>query len=135
MVQRYQFESKSQHRVGMQSVNTGCLQWFKDTSLKANHNRHALHYLPEYRCLQWFKDTSLKANHNSQCIIGHAFQLSPMVQRYQFESKSQPLSQSCLSYPSCLQWFKDTSLKANHNNPGVMMSGNLVVSNGSKILV
>ena len=35
----------------------------------------------------------------------------------------------------CFQWFKDTNLKANHNNAAVLFSKMLVVSNGSKILI
>ena len=36
---------------------------------------------------------------------------------------------------SCFQWFKDTNLKANHNNVTVEIPPVLVVSNGSKILI
>ena len=35
----------------------------------------------------------------------------------------------------CFQWFKDTNLKANHNQHIPMIIGALVVSNGSKILI
>ena len=38
-------------------------------------------------------------------------------------------------YVSCFQWFKDTNLKANHNEPFKNNLMNLVVSNGSKILI
>ena len=33
-------------------------------------------------CFQWFKDTNLKANHNRITDIVQSFQLFPMVQRY-----------------------------------------------------
>ena len=36
---------------------------------------------------------------------------------------------------SCFQWFKDTNLKANHNEPYFRRYVNDVVSNGSKILI
>ena len=36
---------------------------------------------------------------------------------------------------SCIQWFKDTNLKANHNNAEYMASGDYAVFNGSKILI
>ena len=39
------------------------------------------------------------------------------------------------NFTSCLQWFKDTNLKANHNNYAGMEDGTGVVSNGSKILI
>ena len=35
---------------------------------------------------------------------------------------------------SCVQWFKDTKLKANHNPVSLLHLGKGVVSNGSKIL-
>ena len=36
---------------------------------------------------------------------------------------------------SCFQWFKDTNLKANHNEIAWRDSESGVVSNGSKILI
>ena len=36
---------------------------------------------------------------------------------------------------SCFQWFKDTNLKANHNNNAILNRSSIVVSNGSKILI
>ena len=66
-----------------------CFQWFKDTKMKANHNRikslssrdtavsngskilkwkqittRGLHSRRTGSCFQWFKDTKMKANHN-----------------------------------------------------------------------
>ena len=38
MVQRYKFESKSQHLPAQLQNEYGCFQWFKDTNLKVNHN-------------------------------------------------------------------------------------------------
>ena len=38
MVQRYKFESKSQHIFTFLLIPFGCFQWFKDTNLKVNHN-------------------------------------------------------------------------------------------------
>ena len=38
MVQRYKFESKSQHVKVCKTVIYSCFQWFKDTNLKVNHN-------------------------------------------------------------------------------------------------
>ena len=35
---------------------------------------------------------------------------------------------------SCFQWFKDTKMKANHNNSSEQGSESVAVSNGSKIL-
>ena len=38
-------------------------------------------------------------------------------------------------HESCFQWFKDTNLKANHNEIGIYYRLYTVVSNGSKILI
>ena len=38
-------------------------------------------------------------------------------------------------HKSCFQWFKDTNLKANHNDNESIKIGTFVVSNGSKILI
>ena len=35
----------------------------------------------------------------------------------------------------CIQWFKDTNLKANHNCLGVLPESLFAVFNGSKILI
>ena len=48
----------------------GCVQWFKDTKLKANHNQDEARGIHRSRCVQWFKDTKLKANHNYYFIVG-----------------------------------------------------------------
>ena len=37
--------------------------------------------------------------------------------------------------PRCIQWFKDTNLKANHNYFLVLPPGYYAVFNGSKILI
>ena len=36
---------------------------------------------------------------------------------------------------SCIQWFKDTNLKANHNNGSFDIAHTKAVFNGSKILI
>ena len=61
--------------------------------------------------------------------------LFPMVQRYKFESKSQPIVLVFLCVYSCFQWFKDTNLKVNHNKRSNIAATHAVVSNGSKIQI
>ena len=51
----------------------GCFQWFKDTNLKANHNRDKEQPSVVTGCFQWFKDTNLKANHNDSLDFVHKF--------------------------------------------------------------
>ena len=41
---------------------------------------------------------------------------------------------SVVAYKSCFQWFKDTKMKANHNQHNKNFAMVLAVSNGSKIL-
>ena len=63
--QRYNFESKSQHlrTDGMQCIG----------------------------CFRPIKDTILKANHNSKVAVLKTFSVFQTYQRYNFESKSQPI--------------------------------------------
>ena len=87
MVQRYKFESKSQHNGKIIVFDDSCFQWFKDTNLKVNHN-----YV------------------NSTVLIPELF---PMVQRYKFESKSQHGFKG--SYPKYFlyldaRWYMDKEL-------------------------
>ena len=138
----------------------GCFQWFKDTNLKANHNcsPHVqiagmvvsngskiliwkqittlwlqINFIT--RCFQWFKDTNLKANHNMKVkilmrklVVSNGSKILIWKQITTDQSKEyQELS--------CFQWFKDTNLKANHNNPAQEHLLDSVVSNGSKILI
>ena len=125
------------------SVNCSCIQWFKDTNLKANHNQYLIMFwyviavfngskiliwkqittVPMKRallnsCIQWFKDTNLKANHNSQktvlSISFAVFNGSKILIWKQITTTDA----SGLSVVCCIQWFKDTNLKANHNTGG-----------------
>ena len=89
MVQRYKFESKSQRNLEVGDIAVGCFQWFKDTNLKVNHN--------------------------GLLLLVVIMLLFPMVQRYKFESKSQPMDEQTQAIIGCFQWFKDTNLKVNHN--------------------
>ena len=137
----------------------GCVQWFKDTKLKANHNERQRKKQQEEvvsngskilnwkqittvfkqfslfsGCVQWFKDTKLKANHNMSLI----FIPIPVV----VSNGSKILNWKQITTEKdfqedgdrCVQWFKDTKLKANHNLSMVTFSFPSVVSNGSKIL-
>ena len=115
MVQRYKFESKSQQTLLCLARPVGCFQWFKGTNLKANHNYTGNRCSRTRSCFQWFKGTNLKANHNGVGVAIAPLVLFPMVQRYKFESKSQPERDNGIEVLRCFQWFKGTNLKANHN--------------------
>ena len=186
MVQRYKFESKSQHNSIAFSTCFSCFQWFKGTNLKANHNyiplsatvrpavsngskvqiwkqitTNRVTFFLHASCFQWFKGTNLKANHNlteasplpvvavsngSKVQIWKQIttlapvllqdqRLFPMVQRYKFESKSQRLNKRITLCPGCFQWFKGTNLKANHNVTVNVWLRKNAVSNGSKVQI
>ena len=86
------------------------------------------------RCVQWFKDTKLKANHN--------YMLALEVVKWVVSNGSKILNWKQITtivvlHPfgiGCVQWFKDTKLKANHNRCRHQKRWYVVVSNGSKIL-
>ena len=137
-----------------------CIQWFKDTNLKANHNAvlgsspdlNAVFngskiliwkqittggggYIPMPSCIQWFKDTNLKANHNAprlRTVQGLAvFNGSKILIWKQITT----VLIKHLNRVSCIQWFKDTNLKANHNAVPCNLIWRSAVFNGSKILI
>ena len=117
-----------------------CIQWLKDTNLKANHNNKELtlisdtavfngskiliwkqittHRFFSFRpccCIQWLKDTNLKANHNHvlpDIIVSDAvFNGSKILIWKQITT----VLVMDIVLLSCIQWLKDTNLKANHN--------------------
>ena len=90
--------------------------------------------LPGIRCFQWFKDTKMKANHNR---INEVLNTSPAVSNGSKILKWKQITTNlniAISYCCCFQWFKDTKMKANHNRNFLLRSHNCAVSNGSKIL-
>ena len=137
-----------------------CIQWLKDTNLKANHNiMLMLRYLFlavfngskiliwkqittvssyfswRYGCIQWLKDTNLKANHNSVCIflliLLAVFNGSKILIWKQITT----FSRRVITLFRCIQWLKDTNLKANHNHSLLLRVDVSAVFNGSKILI
>ena len=86
-------------------------------------------------CFQWFKDTNLKANHNYfPYLFGFYFVVSngsKILIWKQITTNGNILLMRCC----CFQWFKDTNLKANHNFAARCFIIEIVVSNGSKILI
>ena len=91
------------------TVWAGCFQWFKDTNLKANHNKFSLS----------LKLRSVVSN-GSKILIWK--QITTYLKVWHKKR-------------SCFQWFKDTNLKANHNLSDTANIQRFVVSNGSKILI
>ena len=90
-------------------ITTCCFQWFKDTNLKANHNKRSVDM-----CQLWV------VSNGSKILIWKQITTLCLVPRIII---------------GCFQWFKDTNLKANHNYRVSEDGERLVVSNGSKILI
>ena len=89
ILQRYYFESESQHN-------------------------YEYGYLLLWCCLS-YKDTILKANHNASDARTFRFQMLLILQRYYFESESQHIFLESKQQFGCCLSYKDTILKANHN--------------------
>ena len=144
-IQRYKFESNSQRwcRVGCHRCR--CIIRYKDTNLKAIHNpckvlseKTKLYYpIQRYkfesnsqqavalsvmttRCIIRYKDTNLKAIHNKRRVVQAPPVLYYPIQRYKFESNSQPLARCAFVMASCIIRYKDTNLKAIHNSGTVL---------------
>ena len=86
-------------------------------------------------CFQWFKDTNLKANHNKRRRSKHrefaVFNGSKILIWKQITTMRDIFRIRL----RCFQWFKDTNLKANHNNLLHTPAELSAVFNGSKILI
>ena len=99
-----------------------------------------IHLSNHINCIQYVKDTNLKANYNLGCKSISISLLYSICQRYKLESKLQPIRKyagavttvfnmskiqtwkqittlvdSPLSTEHCIQYVKDTNLKANYN--------------------
>ena len=117
-----------------------CFQWFKDTNLKANHNKKTrriknhtavfngskiliwkqittnfLTLFLRFGCFQWFKDTNLKANHNGNLVLALAVSAVFNGSKILIWKQITTICLVQVKMNGCFQWFKDTNLKANHN--------------------
>ena len=115
ILQRYYFESESQHGAVRLSRYFGCCLSYKDTILKANHSRI---WLEQYnvravayptKILFWKRITALFSRYKK--LDG----LLLILQRYYFESESQHCMRMDVMRLSCCLSYKDTILKANHS--------------------
>ena len=139
-IQRYKFESNSQQDFLVRLQHNRCIIKYKDTNLKAIHNRpHAV--LGD--CLLYYQIQRYKFESNSQLGVdvelylvvvlsntkiqiwkqfttGTASSTSSVtlyyqIQRYKFESNSQQVGAVNIYLASCIIKYKDTNLKAIHN--------------------
>ena len=108
ILQRYYFESESQ-QLPNSGPTVGC-------------------------CCLSYKDTILKANHSISGQITGLPVLLLILQRYYFESESQPGMASVCKLRSCCLSYKDTILKANHSTLNYAISFEGAVAYPTKIL-
>ena len=93
------------------------------------------HSLSSFGCFQWFKDTNLKANHNIHILDTFLITVVSNGSKILIWKQITTLPGWYALLICCFQWFKDTNLKANHNDPSIPKDLARVVSNGSKILI
>ena len=93
ILQKYDFSSKSQLVKSLVSSETRCLWYCKSTIFQANHNLISL-------------------GHNLLAMF-------VILQKYDFSSKSQPMSFFVWMILWCLWYCKSTIFQANHNRPYV----------------
>ena len=92
-------------------------------------------YDSNFSCFQWFKDTNLKANHNCNEKKAQQWSVVSNGSKILIWKQITTIRISLYLQTGCFQWFKDTNLKANHNDRISLMISRVVVSNGSKILI
>ena len=115
ILQRYYFESESQRYYSLPVISDRCCLSYKDTILKANHSNFALPFVLltavayPTKILFWKRITA-RANH-----LSFFARLLLILQRYYFESESQPLRERRNTLQRCCLSYKDTILKANHS--------------------
>ena len=138
--QRYEFSSKSQHKVRNVGASGSCCWYHKGTNFQANHNypwnwRTWLRVVADTTkvrifkqittvrdifpafdgCCWYHKGTNFQANHNAKATILEALLLLLIPQRYEFSSKSQQ-EQNAFNERMCCCWYhKGTNFQANHN--------------------
>ena len=126
---------------GQKSLVLSCVQWFKDTKLKANHNHFCIHRFPAFVvsngskilnwkqittrrqhpnwwrcCVQWFKDTKLKANHNKRRRTIFMLLVVSNGSKILNWKQITTLISSLFWFYSCVRWFKNTKMKTNYSN-------------------
>ena len=121
-------------KTGYNTLYYSCCLSYKDTILKANHSTLVitiwLIFAVAYptKILFWKRITAFQRHKTGR------FSLLLILQRYYFESESQPPHPCCPGYPRCCLSYKDTILKANHSLYGHGYSLQTAVAYPTKIL-
>ena len=108
-IQRYKFESNSQHDSDLRQA---CEVVLHDTKIQI-----------------WKQFTT------TMPLFSRRDRLYYTIQRYKFESNSQPTSTVSTLIVSCITRYKDTNLKASHNWPGSGALQPVVVLHDTKIQI
>ena len=134
-IQKYKFESKSQLMLVFCVSSSCCINQYKNTNLKANHNRGRNRHITA-----WAVSTNTKIQIWKQITTQGYVKTCPQqlyqpIQKYKFESKSQPKQSAETQGLRCINQYKNTNLKANHNRGVWRRNRQLAVSTNTKIQI
>ena len=134
ILQRYYFESESQRVLLIEFIDFCCCLSYKDTILKANHSAPgsplpaSLAVAYPTKILFWKRITA------GRYVDDFYIVLLLILQRYYFESESQPIHSRMQEVGCCCLSYKDTILKANHSSTNTSCSATFAVAYPTKIL-
>ena len=134
-IQRYKFESNSQHFIIFDAEMQGCVIRYKDTNLKAIHNSKEVS-TPLISAVS--SDTKIQIWKQFTTTTAHlqgTWGLCHPIQRYKFESNSQPRLSAMRDCLCCVIRYKDTNLKAIHNPQQSARAVPAAVSSDTKIQI
>ena len=134
-VQRYKFESNSQRNTLSYVRQKSCCNQYKDTNLKAIHNSFT-NVVLKYGVVAISTKIQIWKQFTT-AIVGYVDQqrLLQSVQRYKFESNSQRKRKTETNNNCCCNQYKDTNLKAIHNEDTDCALAAKVVAISTKIQI
>ena len=113
--QRYNFSSKSQHRIFLNSGSLSCCWYHKGTIFQANHNKRNVYWLLAHVVVDTTKVQFFKQITTTSAKSADHFMLLLIPQRYNFSSKSQRAAFALDKMLGCCWYHKGTIFQANHN--------------------
>ena len=121
VLQRYNFESNLQRNVTRHIFYIHCIQYYKDTILKAIYNGYIdrgqdMTTVFSITKIQFWKQFTTVWQHWLRLMV-----LYSVLQRYNFESNLQPMTGRVEIANYCIQYYKDTILKAIYNHAGNLL--------------
>ena len=133
ILQKYDFSSKSQPQFWQILAYYCCLRYCKSTIFQANHNygRNAAQpfiVVCDTAKVRFFKQITTNPDSNNV-----SWRLFAILQKYDFSSKSQPVTPMLRIGVSCLRYCKSTIFQANHNDAVKEDSLDCVVCDTAKV--